>query len=844
MCVILLNTVPKTTQFCYLNTNSCIIIPGFFGIEMFLEHTLAHIVLHLRMAKQVKSQLEIYMDGLDGVCEEELLPETEQLAKSGPILGSQRVLEWGVIALCMIITGLIEDAMCVVEQAGDFNLKSKGITCEGLLIVCARRVIQLLVSINVLKLATCSASSFSTASWLVYQCNIAIFYVIVLLPVSVGMFNLWLFKRAKHKRQLAQYNTECLLSVIKRIQLVRMGSSISHPMPPVAKLEESFLRTNLNNETNLSCREIRKSVRCALIRLQHAICCNKANMRDNEVATIACLEQLSRETFCSEKEWLFIAQWDMLSAKLICLQNTCWDMIGYQSMYRSNATTEGDSIESAEKQADPWQALALCTDCVIAWLTFPLHLSMLVAELDVYLHTCQNLSGTLYQDRLPNNTTAMVNSMTEQSNNRPHSYADTYLTIRQKMARLRAAYDDIGTRLWLAEQQLCKAPFLQCLLPDALHTAMSCEHKVDQNDHVHHLDSVLDTLSHNTRTLSSQTPHLTHNEILEGVELILSGLPTLRDFELLCEDLQLLRDASRRGSTPAQCKLDRTDPAEAVRTQDASENASGSGVNTISALGEFHQRESSTQSVYEANDLVSGAAAPCISSLDPTQTSSILDVYTTIIPRRAIKAKKDTIDSVDAAMAAQERAQAKMLFRELNQHLRRMHHPATSAVDPVVGVPQAGALPVLAAGCYTQQRVRNIGTAEPENEDFPDEMEVKIETNFMQVDSGVLGLNEDSDDESETEEGHQESHKGGEDKTYRVGSMLLTSAELQASNLPDSRTPSHSVVEFQNEMRQALLGMQRAAPVSGEQGLPLSAFASALRSNHLQEATFGDELSD
>ncbi len=84
------------------------------------------------MVKQVKSQLEIYMDGLEGVCEEELLTETEQLEKSGPILGAQKVLVCGVITLCMIIAGLLDDAMCVVEQAGTLNLKSKELTsCSG-----------------------------------------------------------------------------------------------------------------------------------------------------------------------------------------------------------------------------------------------------------------------------------------------------------------------------------------------------------------------------------------------------------------------------------------------------------------------------------------------------------------------------------------------------------------------------------------------------------------------------------------------------------------------------------------------------------------------------------------
>eukprot|EP01032_Pedospumella_encystans_P008035 gene8035-9574_t len=429
---------------------------------------------------------------------------------------------------------------------------------------------------------------------------------------------------------------------------------------------------------------------------------------------------------------------------------------------------------------------------------------------------------------------------TDQPNNRSHSYADTYLTARQQIARLRAAYDDISTRLWIADQQLSKAPLLQCLLPDSFHTANSDED--DQNDRVQLVDVALETLSHSTRTPSSQ-PHspasLTQYDILEGVELLLAALPTLRDFELLCEDLQLIREASVKGISPAQCKLDRSETTGFDLTQNKNENNTHSNLMLDEKLGATHQREHSTQGVYEAHNGASEAWIPSTSSLDPSHIGNILDVYTTIIPRRATKTKKAAIDPVDAAMAAQERVQAKKLFRELNQHLRRMHQPPVAAEDASSGANQVGVVHIPVAGCYTQQRVRNIGTTEPENGDFPDEVEVKIETSFTQVDHSTLELCEDSDSEPEVR--RQESSKGAEVKTYRVGSVLLTTDELQAAG---SLIPSHSVQEFQNEMRQALLGLQRAAPAGGQQGLPLSAFASALRSNQLHEATFGDELSD
>eukprot|EP01032_Pedospumella_encystans_P007824 gene7824-9332_t len=705
-----------------------------------------------------RPQFEIYVDGLGGVGEEELLPEVEKLVNAGPAWG---LVAWGVLAVCTIITGLIEDAMRIAGQAGSFSLSSHCTTCEDLSIVSARRVIQFLVTINLLRLTTCGASSFSAALWLVYQCNLVVFYIVVLLPVSIGMLNHWLVKRAKQKLQLAQHNTERLLSVIKRIQLVRMGSSISLPMPPVAKLEESLLRANQNNESILSCREMRSSMHCALVRLKNTICCDHASTTKGlQVATIAGLERLSSEAFCTEKDLLYIAQWEAFLAKLAILKRSSWETIGYRS---------------------------------------------------------------------------------DQPNNRCHSYAHTYLTARQRIARLRAAYDDISTRLWLTDQQLSKAPLLQCLLPDPLHTANS--DKDDQNDRVQLVDAALETLSHSTRTPSSQPQSqssLTQNEILEGVELLLAGLPTLRDFELLCEELQLLREASLKGITPAQCKLGRMKTTGSVVTQDLSQNVSRSGADIAGELGESHLRYHATQGMYEAQNGASEALpTTSMSSLDPSHTSNILDVYTTIIPRRATKTKKAAIDPVDAAMAAQERAQAKKLFRELNQHLRRMHQPLVAAEDASSSANQVGVVHIPPAGCYTQQRVRNIGTTEPENGDFADEVEVQIETNFTQVDPSALGLCEDSD--SESEEHRQESPKGAEVKAHRDGSMLLTTDELQAASI---LSPTHAALEFQNEMRQALMGMQRAAPAGGQQGLPLSAFASALRSNHLQEATFGDELSD
>ena len=392
-----------------------------------------------------------------------------------------------------------------------------------------------------------------------------------------------------------------------------------------------------------------------------------------------------------KKDLLFIAHLEALLTKLAILKRSYWETIGYRSGDHSNKDIGDYSMNEAEQRADPWQALAVCADCVLTLLSILLHLSNVMAELDVYLQTCQNISGPLYQYHLSNNTLNKMNSAADQPNNSCHSYADTYLTARQRIARLRASYDDISTRLWLADQQLSKAPLFQCLLPDPLHTASSDQD--DQNDRVQLVDAALETLSHSTRTPSSQPrsqSSLTQNDILEGVELLLAGLPTLRDFELLCEELQLIRDASLKGITPAQCKLDRSEAAGSDLTKNKNENSTHSNLMLDEKLGATHQREHSTQGVYEALNGANEASIPSTSSLDPSHTSSILEVYTTIIPRRATKTKKAATDPVDAAMAAQERAQAKKLFRELNQHLRRMHQPLVTAEDASSGANQVG----------------------------------------------------------------------------------------------------------------------------------------------------------
>jgi hypothetical protein len=444
-----------------------------------------------------------------------------------------------------------------------------------------------------------------------------------------------------------------------------------------------------------------------------------------------------------------------------------------------------------------------------------------------------------------------------------HSYSDTYLSARQKLVRLRATYEDISVRLWLADQQLSQAHSLQCILPDSAQTM----HNTHDNNLCANIDVALQRLCGNAHISRSKTPS-DHNEVLEDIELLLGGLPSVRDFEALCDDLHLLQAASVANTTPAlykQSLADRTVPTAAQRVTEVS-------ISSNSTLKMRARNGQDTQSVYEESTTQGESTTfPALNKLDPATTGTILDVYTTTVPRRAVVQRKTEVSAADMAAVVRERSQAKLLFRELNQHLRRVHAPAQA---PPAGTGDSTAdarSTVPLVGQYTLERVRHITSRQTATSDMSEPLtartaetteaedaELQIETNFTQIDTSALELCQASDSEDE-----DTPHGVGavrEEKTYRVGTVLLTEPEMRAASQTTSTStlPVNDVKGFHEEMRQALRGMastthvagapQHDGTVSGSSGcglsLPVSAFALAMRSNHLQEAAFGDDLSD
>jgi hypothetical protein len=102
-------------------------------------------------------------------------------------------------------------------------------------------------------------------------------FQLLVYPVVVGCSHTWLLQQLRVASKLSQQRTGRLISVIKRVQLVYMGGVLSHPLPPVGKLESKWVDCIRSDATTsqsschndmLSAKEMRSELCAAMAALQ------------------------------------------------------------------------------------------------------------------------------------------------------------------------------------------------------------------------------------------------------------------------------------------------------------------------------------------------------------------------------------------------------------------------------------------------------------------------------------------------------------------------------------------------------------------------------------------------
>jgi hypothetical protein len=243
----------------------------------------------------------------------------------------------------------------------------------------------------------------------------------------------------------------------------------------------------------------------------------------------------------------------------------------------------------------------------------------------------------------------------------------------------------------------------------------------------------------------------------------------------------------------------------------------------------------------EEETAVSGAHAL---SAHAGSSSNVIDVYTTTVPRHS-RAKAGTMkltqeEHADQEAAARERASARTLLRELNQHLRLMRTAqvrgdglGSGSGDEKAASAAAG----LATARVLMERVRELVSLGLDDGEDDGTTGLQMTTTISAVaeieDSALTVPSVESEGSTSTGTGARVT------SLVQVGTLMLTEDELHRT----SAGHAMEQVSLQQATRAAFMSEVAQAQQGGGGGGGLSAFAAALQGRRVK-ATFGDDDSD
>jgi hypothetical protein len=268
---------------------------------------------------------------------------------------------------------------------------------------------------------------------------------------------------------------------MKRVQLVHMGGVLSHPLPPVAKLEQRHIRTNNRLQSNADGLDVMsaKEMRCALGTALHQLLWSSncaATVREKKANAEVLMHRNNAPQYVSTTPSLLELESLQDSVFAQHLPATIQGLVGL-----TREVAAGTRIDTCEQITFDrcWQEL--CDQLSCLWSAYTL-----LCPLDQYLTMCREIGGPfvpasidMNADNINNLASSSVgNADTSTSKQRAaHSYADQYLTLRRDLARLRSAYEQATIRLYLAEQRLCHPAVLRLLQSDDDLQHLSAEYR-------------------------------------------------------------------------------------------------------------------------------------------------------------------------------------------------------------------------------------------------------------------------------------------------------------------------------------------------------------------------------
>ena len=309
---------------------------------------------------------------------------------------------------------------------------------------------------------SCVASTDQTLlANVIYRAQITTFGAsafLIIFPILFGTLFSQSISTVLARARRAERSTHSVIGWIKKMQLSSLGRQLTHPMPPIAKIEEAAREQN--NDVIFSCPEIRRSLHFALSTLDADILTalfffdSTTSMIDNEAFIH------SNKSILSSGELLIIS-----TAVFKQRLSTCYRYVlsHVSTSYMPNTRQEEEKYQEREPILRLFHLLKLpLLLCSVA-----IALNQLQSKLHII---CKEVKNNIVIDDVKqnSNTSDSITSTVNENSHIATVIQTKYIAIRQNLLKYRLEIEGTLNKIWLCEQELSTINSMRILIPNSL----------------------------------------------------------------------------------------------------------------------------------------------------------------------------------------------------------------------------------------------------------------------------------------------------------------------------------------------------------------------------------------
>ena len=300
----------------------------------------------------------------------------------------------------------------------------------------------------------------SLAAKLIYRARLLTFGVstiLIVLPIVFGiLLGQWTRSTLMRTRR-SERSTFSVIGWIKKMQLSSLGRQLTHPMPPISKIEEAAREQH--GDTILSCPEMRKCLQVALQSL------------DDDI--VAALRDFDGSFTEIENKSLNYSGNNIASSGELLMLSTAFFKHRIITSYKCILTHILPSDKYFMKCQREKHSNKKILSRLFYFLKLPIFLISINIALDQYQRKlnllCREVNGYIITNDIKDGGgTDITDSIAGRNNESSHAATQSkFLAIRQNLLRYRLEIEGDLNKLWLCEQELSTVSATRIQFPNS-----------------------------------------------------------------------------------------------------------------------------------------------------------------------------------------------------------------------------------------------------------------------------------------------------------------------------------------------------------------------------------------